>query len=66
MSLFSERLKIERKKAGLTQEKIAKQLNITRAAYTQYETEKTQPSLETAKKIADILKVSLDYLVGRY
>lgn len=66
MSTFSERLKDERKKAGLTQEQIAKELGITRPAYTQYETDKTQPSLETARKIADILKVSLDYLVGRY
>ena len=66
MSKFSERLKEERKKAKLTQEDIAKQLGITRSAYTLYETEKTQPSIETATKLADILKVSLDYLVGRY
>lgn len=66
MSTFSQRLKEERKKAKLTQEQIAKELGITRSAYTLYETEKSQPSLETACKIADILKVSLDYLVGRY
>ena len=66
MSKFSERLKEERKKAGLTQGAIATMLGITRPAYTQYETDKTQPSLETAAKIADIFKVSLDYLVGRY
>ena len=66
MSAFSERLKETRKKAGLTQEDVAKQLGITRPAYTQYETDKTQPSLEIAAKIADIFKVSLDYLIGRY
>lgn len=66
MSIFSERLKEERKKAGLTQEEIAKRLNITRPAYTQYETDKTKPSIETVGKIADILKTSVDYLIGRY
>ena len=66
MSKFSERLKESRKKAGLTQTEIAEQLGITRPAYTQYETDKTAPNLETASKIADILKISLDYLVGRY
>ena len=66
MSIFSDRLKEERKKAKITQVQMAKKLNITRPAYTQYETGKTQPSLENAKKIADILKISLDYLTGRY
>lgn len=66
MSKFSERLKDERKKARLTQEDVAKMLGITRPAYTQYETGKTQPSLETAAKLADIFKVSVDYLIGRY
>jgi transcriptional regulator with XRE-family HTH domain len=66
MSTFSKRLITERKKLGLTQEQIAKQLGITRSAYTYYETNKTQPSLETAIKLADVMKVSLDYLVGRY
>lgn len=66
MSAFSERLREERKKAKLTQEQMAQQLGITRAAYTLYETDKTQPSLETAAKIAEILRTSLDYLTGRY
>ena len=66
MSIFSDRLKEERKKAKITQVQMAKKLNITRPAYTQYETGKTQPSLENAKKIADILKISLDYLKVLY
>lgn len=66
MSVFSERLREERKKAKLTQEQMSEQLGITRAAYTLYETDKTQPSLETATKIAEILRTSLDYLTGRY
>lgn len=66
MIIFSERIKEERKRRKLTQEDIAEQLGITRSAYTLYETGKTQPSLETAVKLADIFQVSLDYLTGRY
>lgn len=66
MSVFSERLKAERLKANLTQEEVANALGITRPAYTQYETGKTQPSLETAGKLADLYKTSVDYLIGRY
>lgn len=66
MEVFRERLREERKKAGYTQEDMGQKLNMTQSAYAQYETGKTQPSLETAIKIAEILKISLDYLVGRY
>ena len=66
MSIFAERIKEERKRRKLTQEDIAAQLGITRSAYTLYETGKTQPSLETAVKLADIFQISLDYLKGRY
>lgn len=39
MTELSKRLKEERKKAGLTQEEIAKFLGITRPAYTPIETD---------------------------
>ena len=66
MFVFAERLKAERKKAKMTQEQVAEKLGVTRVAYTLYETGKTQPSLETAVKLADIFQISLDYLTGRY
>lgn len=65
MSELSKRIKEERLKAGLTQEEVAQYLGITRPAYTQYETDKTQPSIETAGKLADLYKISVDYLMGR-
>lgn len=66
IKILATRLKEERKKVGLTQKQIADQLGITREAYTMYETEKTTPTLETLKKIADLYKTSVDYLIGRY
>lgn len=66
MRIFAERLREERAKAKLTQQDMANQLNITRGAYAQYENDMTQPSIETLAKIANILKTSVDYLIGRY
>lgn len=66
MAVLSQRLKEERMKTGLTQKQVAEQLNITRAAYTQYETDKCSPSLDILIKLADLYKCSIDYLVGRY
>ena len=66
MSILAERLKHEREKAGLTQKQVSEQINVTRAAYTQYETDKCSPSLDILIKLADLYKCSIDYLVGRY
>lgn len=66
MEILSARLKEERLKANLTQKEVAEKLGITREAYTMYETNKTTPSIETLKKIADIYRTSVDYLIGRY
>ena len=47
---------------GKNQEEIAKDLNITRSTFANYETEKTQPDINLLIKIADYFKVSLDEL----
>jgi transcriptional regulator with XRE-family HTH domain len=62
---MKEILKEERKKRKLTQEDIAKILNISRASYTLYETGKNTPTLENIKILADYYNVPIDYLVGR-
>lgn len=56
----------ERKKRELTQAEVAKILNISRVAYTLYETGKNMPTTESILKLADLYKVSTDYLLGRY
>ena len=48
-----------------TQEKVSKELGITQATYAGYESGKHQPDLETFIKLADLYKISLDYLTGR-
>lgn len=57
-------LKMERIKRGLTQEDIAKMLNMARASYAQYETGKNIPTTENIIKLAEIYRLSTDYLLG--
>ena len=52
-----------RKKKAWSQTELAKQVNASREAIGKYERDEAQPSVETAKKIADALDVTLDYLV---
>lgn len=57
-------LKDLRKRKNLTQQEIAKLLNISQATYWGYEIEKYEPSIDVLIKLSNILKVSIDKLVG--
>lgn len=61
---FSERLKDLRKQAGLTQVEVAEKLGISQPAYASWERGVKKPTQENLVKIAQILNVSVDYLVG--
>ena len=61
---FSERLKDLRKQAALTKVDVAENLGITQPAYATWERGVKKPTQENLVKIAQILNVSIDYLVG--
>lgn len=61
---FSERLKKLRKQAQLTQVDVAEKLEISQPAYASWERGVKKPTQENLVKIAQILNVSVDYLVG--
>ena len=61
---FGKRLFEARKRMGLSQEEVAKALNAKGPVIGRYERDEMKPSIETAAKLAQILEVSLDYLVG--
>jgi len=63
--LFGERLTQIRKKKKLSQADVGKLLEIDGDAYGRYERNEVKPSIEMAAKIADVFKVSLDYLIGK-
>ena len=63
--MLGKRLREVRLANHQTQGDMAKLLNITRAAYSYYESGFRQPSMETVFSIAEHFHVSLDYLYER-
>jgi len=63
MSKIGDRLAYLRKSGGLSQTDLAKRIGASREAIGKYERNEAMPSVETAKKIADVFEVTLDYLV---
>lgn len=62
---FPQKLREERKKRGYTQEEMAKLLAIGQSAYAKWENGRTEPTLDNIIKLANILDVTVDYLLGR-
>lgn len=62
---LGKRIREIRLKRGLTQEYIAKKLGMGRSNVGHIENGRTMPSAEVLDKIAQILDVSADYLLGR-
>jgi len=61
---FGERLSIVRKRRKMSQADLGKIISINGDAYGRYERDEVKPTIEMANKIANALKISLDYLVG--
>lgn len=53
-----------RKQKDLSQTDFAKSVGVSREMIGRYERDEVMPSVEVAKRIADALDVSLDYLAG--
>ena len=66
MNNFSgERLRTLRMSAGLSQKKLAEQLNVRHTTISRIEKGEREPSLQLLNLIADFFNVSVDYLLGR-
>lgn len=62
--LFSERLKELRTEKGIGQNFLAKELRVSNASISYWETGKQDPTAEAIFKIANYFCVSADYLLG--
>lgn len=60
---LGERIKECRKKAGLSQEKVAELVGISRQAVTKWETNQSAPSTENLFKLAEIFGTTVDMLM---
>ena len=63
--ILAQRLRDCRAKFGYTQIQAATYSDITERAYANYELAKQMPKLDILVRIANVYKVSIDYLVGR-
>lgn len=61
---FSNNLRKIRESKRLTQTEVAISLGIGKSTYSQYESGKREPNLDTLKAIADLLGVSVDVLLS--
>lgn len=64
-NIFPQRLKELRLKKGLTQTEIGKKIGVKQSTFTNWENGKREPNFETLIKLADLLEVSVDLLLGR-
>ena len=61
---FGKSFKFYRKKANLTQKEAAEKIGINDYQLGNYETNRSQPSLEILKKMSKVYSVSIDKMLG--
>lgn len=61
---FGKRITQARKEKNMSQEALAKALEATPVTIGRYERDEVKPSIEVAAKIAAVLEVSVDFLIG--
>jgi len=61
--LFCEKLRQCREKTGMSQEKVAERLCVTRQAVSKWENGVNEPDINTILKLSDIYSVTLDDLL---
>ena len=61
---FNENLKKARIKSGLSQKEVSENIGVAKSTYSLYESGNREPNVNTIKKIADVLNVSADTLLG--
>ena len=66
MEKFHEKLKMLRKKKGLTQQEVADFFGIQQAVYQKWESGNRKPSYENLSMLACIFDVSIDFLLSEY
>jgi|SRR3989339_1074442 len=64
MSTIHERIKKFRKLRGMTQQEFADKINASQQVITNYERGLREPDIETLVRMAEVLKTSVDELVG--
>ncbi len=61
---FCENLKEIRKCCGLTQKQVATALSVVESCYANWEQGRTEPNIDSLRKLGEIFHVSLDDLIN--
>src|SRR5271156_1294402 len=62
---FGEQVVTLRKRKGISQGELGKQVGTSGDIIGKYERDEVKPSIEEASKVADALEVSVDFLLGK-
>ena len=65
MGTIASLVKRRRRELKITQTELARVANLTPAAISQFESGARKPSFDTLSNLADALKVTTDYLLGK-
>ena len=65
MITLGKRIKMLRRREGITQKELANALGVGASTITMYETDKRVPNNDMFVKLADYFGVDVDYLLGR-
>ncbi|MBL4753093.1 MAG: helix-turn-helix transcriptional regulator [Flavobacteriales bacterium] len=63
MAALGERIQQLRKTIGLTQNELAKRIDVSHTQMARYEIKGVQPPADVLKKLADVFDTSIDFLV---
>ncbi|MEW9109027.1 MAG: helix-turn-helix transcriptional regulator [Cytobacillus gottheilii] len=61
--VFGEKLKMERKNKGWSQEELAEQLFVSRQSVSKWENGQNYPSIEIIIRLSDLFEISIDELL---
>ena len=64
MVLVGKRIKLARELAGMTQEKLAEIVGVSRTAVVRWESGETDPTIDHLIEMTKVLRVSADFLLG--
>ena len=63
--IFPQRLRAARKLRGFSQSELADRTGLQASAVSHFETGSRKPSFDNLKRLADALKITTDFLLGR-
>ena len=61
---FCKNLREARKACGLTQKQVATALNVVESCYENWEQGRTEPNIETLRKLGELFGIGLDELIN--